>query len=61
MTILVLKEKLYVYDCEYIDRIIKESEFEGIPSIEGKTLIINGPAYNDILELANWQSKCTLV
>lgn len=61
MKIAVYRDRLYVFNCEYIDKIIKESEFDGTPQIEGKLLCIYNPTYNDILELATWQTACMLI
>ena len=54
-------DRLCVFRCEYIDKIIKESEFDGIPIIDGGMLVIYNPSYNDIVELASWETTCTLI
>lgn len=61
MRIAVYQDGLYVFDCDYLDKIIKETKFDGTPIIDGGMLVIYNPSYNDIVELACWQTSCTLI
>lgn len=61
MKIAVYNSWLAVLNCDYIDKIIRETEFDGTPSIHGKILAIDKPSYKDIVELSSWQTSCTLI
>lgn len=61
MKIAVYEDRLYVFNCDYLDKIIKEREFDGTPIIDCGMLVIYNPSYNDIVELACCQTSCTLI
>ena len=61
MKIAVYKGWLAVFNCNYVNKIIRECVFDGTPSIHGGILVIDKPSYNDVVELSSWQTSCTLI